>query len=80
MTTTSEWLASIGEVCDELGYGIVDLTRHKVVLIARQRDVTVTIEASNVGSALIFETLHPLPHNSGSGTTPMYDQERVGRR
>lgn len=65
--STRESLASIGAAAEELGYGVLELTRHRVVLVARQADVKITIEqAAGISGEDLRLFLVPIPHWSGT--------------
>lgn len=71
--STKEWFASMAETAEDLGYGIAEITRDRIVLVARQQRVRITIEAPELGSFLVFSRLRKIEHVSGMSYTHDYE-------
>jgi hypothetical protein len=76
----AEWLADLGLAAEELGYGITELRPSRVELVAKQSDVTITVESVFLSGDWLRKHLVSIPHRSGTGYSRSYsDVLRTGR-
>lgn len=64
----SSWrhLAEIGHAAEDLGYEVESVTRDRVVLVARQDRVRVTVDVPGVSGDDLRGLLLVIPHRPGS--------------